>query len=57
MESGTVYSGSATPYNLSLAGLSDTDYREVWIASGGELGRWTDYKFQEDFETHPGYVF
>lgn len=57
LESGTVYSGSSTPYNLSLAGLSDNDYREVWIASGGELGRWTDYKFQEDFETHPGYVF
>lgn len=57
MGSGMVYSGSSSPYNLELSGLSERDYRDVWVASGGELGRWVDYKFEEDFETHPGYVF
>ncbi len=57
MASGMEYNGYSTPYNLELAGLSLSDYKDIYEESGGLLGRWTEYKFEEDFENHPGFVF
>ncbi len=57
LDSGMEYRGYSSPYNLELAGLSPEDYREIYVAMDGNPNRWTEYKFQEDFETHPGYVF
>ena len=57
MASGAECSGYSTPYNLELAGLSPEEYRDIYAESDGHMERWTNYKFEEDFENFPGYVF
>lgn len=54
--SGYQYNGYSSPYNLELAGLSEREYEEIYLAMDGSPSRAINYKFEEDFETN-GFIF
>ncbi len=57
MASGLESNGYSSPYNLGLAGLSEQEYREVYLARDGNLSRAINYKFEEDFENVGTMIF